>query len=169
MWTVTVPQVKFSIQTGAFLAFITSLDEVVVSMLVSGGNDGRVNRWDLGDLKRGAKPITRLDERIRALSFSPGGEWIAAATVEGNIWLVPEGGGAGKARRLGEIDVGAARAKTCVAFSDDGQMLAAADLAGNVELWNLRAGEESLQKVLSGKKRVYAVAFRLPELAVKQR
>ncbi len=62
LWTVTVPQVKFSIQTGAFLAFITSLDEVVISMLVSGGEKATITRRMFNSLR------DQLDPTIAAIS-----------------------------------------------------------------------------------------------------
>ena len=36
-FTITVPQLKFPIATGAFLAFLASFDEVVIALYVSGG------------------------------------------------------------------------------------------------------------------------------------
>lgn len=36
--TVTLPQIRLSVITGALLAFITSLDEVVISLLIGGGD-----------------------------------------------------------------------------------------------------------------------------------
>jgi putative spermidine/putrescine transport system permease protein len=62
LWTITVPQVKFSIQTGAFLAFITSLDEVVISMLVSGGDNATITRRMFNSLR------DQLDPTIAAIS-----------------------------------------------------------------------------------------------------
>ena len=62
LWTVTLPQVKFSIQTGAFLAFITSLDEVVISMLVSGGENATITRRMFNSLR------DQLDPTIAAIS-----------------------------------------------------------------------------------------------------
>ena len=62
MWTITVPQVKFSIQTGAFLAFITSLDEVVISMMVSGGDNATITRRMFNSLR------DQLDPTIAAIS-----------------------------------------------------------------------------------------------------
>lgn len=62
LWSVTVPQVKFSIQTGAFLAFITSLDEVVISMMVSGGDRATITRRMFNSLR------DQLDPTIAAIS-----------------------------------------------------------------------------------------------------
>lgn len=42
--TVTLPQIRYSVISGALLAFITSLDEVVVSLLVAGGDKATLTR-----------------------------------------------------------------------------------------------------------------------------
>jgi len=60
--TITVPHVRFSIQTGAFLAFITSLDEVVVAMLVSGGENATITRRMFNALR------DQIDPTIAAIS-----------------------------------------------------------------------------------------------------
>lgn len=60
--TVTAPHLRFSIQTGAFLAFITSLDEVVVSMFVSGGENATITRRMFNALR------DQIDPTIAAIS-----------------------------------------------------------------------------------------------------
>ncbi|BBK42062.1 ABC transporter permease [Allostella vacuolata] len=42
--TVTLPQIRFSVFSGALLAFITSLDEVVVALFISGGENATLTR-----------------------------------------------------------------------------------------------------------------------------
>ncbi len=42
--TVTLPQIRFSIISGSLLAFITSLDEVVVALFISGGENATLTR-----------------------------------------------------------------------------------------------------------------------------
>ncbi|MEM9765618.1 MAG: ABC transporter permease [Pseudomonadota bacterium] len=42
--TVTLPQIRFSVITGALLAFLTSFDEVVVAMFISGGENATLTR-----------------------------------------------------------------------------------------------------------------------------
>ena len=42
--TVTLPQIRFSIISGALLAFLTSLDEVVVALFISGGENATLTR-----------------------------------------------------------------------------------------------------------------------------
>ena len=41
---VTLPQIRFSIFSGALLAFLTSFDEVIVGLLVSGGDNATLTR-----------------------------------------------------------------------------------------------------------------------------
>jgi len=60
--TITVPHIRFSIQTGAFLAFITSLDEVVVAMLISGGDNATITRRMFNALR------DQIDPTIAAIS-----------------------------------------------------------------------------------------------------
>ncbi|MCR9150884.1 MAG: ABC transporter permease [Rhodobacteraceae bacterium] len=42
--TVTLPQIRFAVITGALLAFLTSFDEVVVAMFISGGDNPTLTR-----------------------------------------------------------------------------------------------------------------------------
>lgn len=60
--TVTLPQIRVSVQTGAFMAFITSLDEVVVSMLVSGGENATLTKRMFAALR------DQIDPTIAAIS-----------------------------------------------------------------------------------------------------
>lgn len=62
MLTITLPQVRFSVQAGAFLAFITSLDEVVIAMLVSGGENATITRRMFNALR------DQIDPTIAAIS-----------------------------------------------------------------------------------------------------
>lgn len=43
-WLVTLPQIRFSVVTAAVLAFLTSFDEVVVSLFISGGDHSTLTR-----------------------------------------------------------------------------------------------------------------------------
>jgi putative spermidine/putrescine transport system permease protein len=42
--TVTMPQIRYSVISGALLAFVTSLDEVVISLLVAGGENATLTK-----------------------------------------------------------------------------------------------------------------------------
>ena len=43
-WLVTLPQIRFGVVTAAVLAFLTSFDEVIVSLFVSGGDHSTLTR-----------------------------------------------------------------------------------------------------------------------------
>ena len=59
---ITLPQMRFSVLTGAFLAFITSLDEGVVAMFVSGGENATITRRMFNALR------DQIDPTIAAIS-----------------------------------------------------------------------------------------------------
>lgn len=59
---ITLPQIKFSVMTGAFLAFITSLDEVVVAKFISGGENATITRRMFNALR------DQIDPTIAAIS-----------------------------------------------------------------------------------------------------
>ena len=42
--TVTLPQIKFAVVTSALLSFLTSFDEVIVAMFISGGDNPTLTR-----------------------------------------------------------------------------------------------------------------------------
>ncbi|MEO1192969.1 MAG: ABC transporter permease [Pseudomonadota bacterium] len=60
--TVTLPQIRFSIISGALLAFITSLDEVVVALFISGGENATLTRRMFNALR------DQIDPTIAAIS-----------------------------------------------------------------------------------------------------
>ncbi len=59
---VTVPQIRFSIVSGALFAFITSFDEVVVSLFISGGDTTTLTRRMFNALR------DQVDPTIAAIS-----------------------------------------------------------------------------------------------------
>lgn len=61
-WQVTVPQIRFSIVTGALFAFITSFDEVVVALFISGGETSTLTRRMFAALR------DQIDPTIAAIS-----------------------------------------------------------------------------------------------------
>ena len=60
--TVTLPQIRFSIITSALLAFLTSFDEVIVAMFVSGGDNSTLTRNMFNALR------DQIDPTIAAIS-----------------------------------------------------------------------------------------------------
>jgi putative spermidine/putrescine transport system permease protein len=61
-WQVTMPQIRFSIVSGALFAFITSFDEVVVSLFISGGETTTLTRRMFNALR------DQVDPTIAAIS-----------------------------------------------------------------------------------------------------
>lgn len=59
---VTMPQIRFSIVTGALFAFITSFDEAVVSFFISGGENSTLTRRMFSALR------DQIDPTIAAIS-----------------------------------------------------------------------------------------------------
>jgi putative spermidine/putrescine transport system permease protein len=60
--TVTLPQIRFAVATSALLAFLTSFDEVVVSMFLSGGDNPLLTRTMFNALR------DQIDPTIAAIS-----------------------------------------------------------------------------------------------------
>ncbi|MBN3723290.1 ABC transporter permease [Burkholderia sp. Ac-20379] len=60
--TVTLPQIKLSIYAAAFFAFMTSFDEVVIALFVSGGDNATLTRLMFEDIR------DQLDPTITAIS-----------------------------------------------------------------------------------------------------
>lgn len=60
--TVTLPQIRFSVITAALLAFLTSFDEVVVAMFISGGDNATLTRNMFNALR------DQIDPTIAAIS-----------------------------------------------------------------------------------------------------
>ena len=60
--SVTLPQIRFSVVTGAVLAFLTSFDEIIVSLFISGGNNSTLTRNMFNALR------DQVDPTIAAIS-----------------------------------------------------------------------------------------------------
>jgi putative spermidine/putrescine transport system permease protein len=60
--SVTLPQIRFAVISGALLAFLTSFDEVILSMFVSGGSNSTLTRNMFNALR------DQIDPTIAAIS-----------------------------------------------------------------------------------------------------
>ena len=60
--TVTLPQIRFSVITAALLSFLTSFDEVIIAMFVSGGENSTLTRNMFNALR------DQIDPTIAAIS-----------------------------------------------------------------------------------------------------
>jgi putative spermidine/putrescine transport system permease protein len=59
---VTLPQIRFSVVTGAVLSFLTSFDEIIVALFVSGGDNSTLTRNMFNSLR------DQIDPTIAAIS-----------------------------------------------------------------------------------------------------
>jgi putative spermidine/putrescine transport system permease protein len=59
---ITLPQIRFSVITAALLSFLTSFDEVIVAMFVSGGENSTLTRNMFNALR------DQIDPTIAAIS-----------------------------------------------------------------------------------------------------
>jgi putative spermidine/putrescine transport system permease protein len=67
--TVTLPQIKISVISGALLAFITSLDEVVISLFIAGGDKATLTKRMFNALRDEIDPtIASISTLLIALS-----------------------------------------------------------------------------------------------------
>jgi putative spermidine/putrescine transport system permease protein len=70
-FTVTVPQLKFPIITGAFLAFLASFDEVVIALYVSGGTIMTLPKLMFTELRMSLDPTITAVSTLMLLMALP--------------------------------------------------------------------------------------------------
>ena len=63
--TVTLPQIRFAVVTGAILAFLTSFDEIIVAMFVSGGANSTLTRNMFVSLRDQIDPTIAANSILR--------------------------------------------------------------------------------------------------------
>ena len=106
--------------------------------LLATAGRGRIDLWQTKDLIRpGATPseLHPGGARIRTLTFSAGGKWLAAGTIEDStlVWDLAE-------RALIESQMTSpAEGGGLLAFGAQGSSIATADSYGRVKLWDLAA------------------------------
>ncbi len=123
-----------------------SPDAQYVVLYDYGQRVAEIRRTATGELVR------NLQVGLGVIQFSPGGQWYAVA--DGHSVTVFESTTGRKKHTL----VGHSNSVSAVAFSPDGQRLAAGGLDGTVRLWELHGGQ--LLRTLRGHSvRVFSVAF----------
>ena len=61
-WTVTLPQIRFSLVSAALLSFLTSFDEVILALFIAGGDNSTLTRNMFNALR------DQIDPTIAAIS-----------------------------------------------------------------------------------------------------
>ncbi len=69
-FTITLPQIKFSVVTAALLAFLTSFDEVIIAIFVSGGSNATLTKHMFAALRDFIDPTIAAISTIMVLVSS---------------------------------------------------------------------------------------------------
>jgi hypothetical protein len=99
------------------------------------------------------RPVARMEHEggVRAVAFSPDGQWLATRSGDGTARVWEAASGQEVARMAHEAEVWA------VAFSPDGQWLATGSYDGTARVWEAASGQEAAR--MAHKAPVLAVAF----------
>ncbi len=118
---------------------IDRIDAVAFSpddrILAVGGGDRMVELWDVAT-RHVTEIIRGHTGWVWSADFSPDGTTIATASSDGTVRIW--GTTAANPRRF--VAQGPDRYHRCVSFSHDSRLLAAADNAGNIEIWDWQTG-----------------------------
>ncbi len=122
-------------------------------LLVSGGDDHQCKLWDV----RNQQTIATLEHitgrnrsQIKAVAFSSDGQLLATAGWQVKLWNVPN------QEEVATLQHD--RWVWAVAFSRNGQLLAAGDDAGTVKIWDIQK-RQAIAQLEGDTTRIYSVAF----------
>lgn len=153
----------WDVATGRLLQTLNGHTQAVVALapsadgawLASGGDDSAIRLWRLRETRADSTPFATLTQgssHVYALAFSPDGQWLASGGRElsaaGTLWRQLVGprfpGPHGHSVRLWRVKDGVQQQAletgsdvSSVAFSPDGQWLAASGEDGRVTVWRL--------------------------------
>jgi len=78
-WTVTLPQIRFSVVSAALLSFLTSFDEVILALFIAGGSNSTLTRNMFNALRDQIDPtiaaISTLMIAVTTLLLLPSQRW----------------------------------------------------------------------------------------------
>jgi WD40 repeat protein/uncharacterized caspase-like protein len=94
-----------------------------------------------GDQPGAFRTLPEVKATVAAVAFSAGGQWLAASTMEGNLfaWSLAQPARPRVVRMVGAEE---GEPLTCLAFASDGRWLVAGDQAGGLRSWSLPDGLE---------------------------
>jgi len=154
----SVLQVNPSLRT--YLRQSASVENVVFSpdgkLLASASDEGPIRVWDVAGRRLSGRQLPGQAEPFRALAVTPNGTLLAGA-VAGNSGAIRLWDMATR-RSLGE-PLRSDRAVYGLAFSPDGQLLAAGDSDKAVRLWNVRTRQPEGEPLRGHTETVCCVVF----------
>ncbi|HEX3527774.1 MAG TPA: hypothetical protein VH988_11970 [Thermoanaerobaculia bacterium] len=123
--------------------------------VISGGEDGKLFRFDLRQPARPATLLGNFPSPVRAVAVRPGGDLLAAGSAGGQLrlWNLRDPGAPPR-----ELAAGGGVLSSLV-FQPGGSLLAAGSSEGAVRLWDAEHPETPAVSLGAGAKRVTAVAF----------
>jgi WD40 repeat protein/serine/threonine protein kinase len=126
-------------------------------MLVSGGIDNAVTRWDTTTGKMIGQPLTGHTGGIYSIAISPDGKIIASASADESVRLWDTDTG----QPIGDPLLGHTDAVWSIAFSPDGKKLASAGADMRIILWDIDSRQPIGEPLTGHEDIVYSLAFNL--------
>jgi WD40 repeat protein len=103
-----------------------------IDWLATGGSDGAIGVWDVGQRRQAAT----FNRGTTAMTFRPGGRWLAAASLQESVWVWDL-----QTQQLAAELTGHTDTVTCVAYSPDGNWLVSGSDDRILRIWEARTGE----------------------------
>lgn len=141
------------------------------NMLASAGGDDQIMLWQVAHGELEQKPLAVLNQpcKIIDIAFSPNGQWLAAARIDGmiNLWdmnqiltrelTMPEESAADILEPLLTLTAHTVRVNS-IAFSPDSQWLASGSSDQSIRVWQIPTGK-TLRLMLGHRGEVEVVRF----------
>ena len=125
------------------------------NMLIAGGVDNTIYRWDVTTGQPIGEPLTGHTGLVNSVAFSPDGHLIASASADNTVRLWDADTG----QPIGDPLSGHSGAVWSVAFSPDGKTLASAGADTTIILWDVESHDMQGQPLTGHQDIVFSLAF----------
>ncbi len=125
------------------------------NMLIAGGVDNTIYRWDVTTGQPIGEPLTGHTGLVNSVAFSPDGHLIASASADNTVRLWDADTG----QPIGDPLSGHSGAVWSVAFSPDGKTLASAGADTTIILWDVELHDMQGQPLTGHQDIVFSLAF----------